>query len=70
MPDGAVREGKKWLTSPMDIAKEISQGLANNALIAEVSYGACLCDLVFEQDYWLKQSLVTDFVAQSILLSY
>jgi threonyl-tRNA synthetase len=36
MPDGAVKEGKKWLTSPMDVAKEISKGLATNALIAEV----------------------------------
>ncbi|KAH9533612.1 hypothetical protein CY35_18G061400 [Sphagnum magellanicum] len=36
MPDGAVKEGKKWLTSPMDVAKEISKGLAMNALIAEV----------------------------------
>eukprot|EP00898_Chlorokybus_atmophyticus_P006838 jgi/Chlat1/7155/Chrsp57S06829 len=36
MPDGSVREGKAWLTSPMDIAREISQGLANNALIARV----------------------------------
>lgn len=36
MPDGAVRDGKKWLTSPMDIAREIHQGLANSALIAEV----------------------------------
>lgn len=35
MPDGAVRDGKKWLTSPMDIAREIHQGLANSALIAE-----------------------------------
>jgi threonyl-tRNA synthetase len=36
MPDGAVREGKRWLTSPMDIAKEIHSGLAKSALIAEV----------------------------------
>lgn len=61
MPDGAVREGKKWLTSPMDIAKEISQGLANNALIAEVSCGTWLCDWVLEQYYWLKRSLVKRF---------
>jgi threonyl-tRNA synthetase len=36
MLDGAVKEGKKWLTSPMDVAREISKGLATNALIAEV----------------------------------
>ncbi|RZS06863.1 hypothetical protein BHM03_00037589 [Ensete ventricosum] len=28
LPDGTIKEGKKWLTSPMDIAKEISSGLA------------------------------------------
>eukprot|EP00271_Cylindrocystis_brebissonii_P011536 TRINITY_DN29384_c0_g1_i1.p1 TRINITY_DN29384_c0_g1~~TRINITY_DN29384_c0_g1_i1.p1 ORF type:complete len:771 (-),score=164.35 TRINITY_DN29384_c0_g1_i1:568-2880(-) len=36
MPDGAVKEGKQWLTTPFDIAKEISKGLANDALISEV----------------------------------
>nr|CAD1840152.1 unnamed protein product [Ananas comosus var. bracteatus] len=36
LPDGAVKEGKKWITSPMDIAKEISSGLAASALIAQV----------------------------------
>ncbi|XP_074568032.1 threonine--tRNA ligase, mitochondrial 1 [Curcuma longa] len=37
LPDGTVKEGKKWLTSPMDIAKEISAGLAASALIAQVN---------------------------------
>ncbi|KAF3780423.1 Threonine--tRNA ligase [Nymphaea thermarum] len=36
LPDGNVKEGKKWLTSPMDIAKEISKGLAASALISKV----------------------------------
>lgn len=36
LPDGTIKEGKKWLTSPMDIAKEISVGLAASALIAQV----------------------------------
>lgn len=49
MPDGAVRDGKKWITSPMDVAREISQGLANSALIAEV----WCCDWsVDEFDLW------------------
>ncbi|WVZ59396.1 hypothetical protein U9M48_009542 [Paspalum notatum var. saurae] len=34
--DGAVKEGKKWITTPMDIAKEISSGLAASCLIARV----------------------------------
>ncbi|KAG6535853.1 hypothetical protein ZIOFF_000883 [Zingiber officinale] len=37
LPDGTIKVGKKWLTSPMDIAKEISAGLAASALIAQVN---------------------------------
>jgi len=36
LPDGQVKEGKRWITSPMDIAKGISKGLAASALISEV----------------------------------
>ncbi|TVU42415.1 hypothetical protein EJB05_08819 [Eragrostis curvula] len=36
LPDGAVKEGKKLITTPMDIAKEISTGLAASCLIAQV----------------------------------
>lgn len=36
LKDGAVKEGKKWLTSPMDVAREISVGLAASCLIAQV----------------------------------
>ncbi|KAJ4711144.1 threonine--tRNA ligase, mitochondrial [Melia azedarach] len=37
LPNGSVKEGKKWETSPMDIAKEISKSLAANALISMVN---------------------------------
>ncbi|XAR64566.1 Threonine--tRNA ligase [Bertholletia excelsa] len=37
LPDGSVKEGKKWATTPFDIAKEISKGLASNALISKVN---------------------------------
>ncbi|EEC83307.1 hypothetical protein OsI_28676 [Oryza sativa Indica Group] len=37
LPDGAVKDGKKWISTPMDIAKEISSGLANSCLIAQVN---------------------------------
>jgi threonyl-tRNA synthetase len=37
LPDGPVREGQKWLTTPFDIAKGISKSLANNALISQVN---------------------------------
>nr|CAB3490479.1 unnamed protein product [Digitaria exilis] len=36
LPDGAIKEGKTWITTPMDIAKEISSGLAASCLIAQV----------------------------------
>lgn len=36
LPDGAIKEGKKWMTTPMDIAKEISSGFAASCLIAQV----------------------------------
>ncbi|XP_004489863.1 threonine--tRNA ligase, mitochondrial 1 [Cicer arietinum] len=37
LPDGSVKEGKKWQTTPLDVAREISKNLANNALIAKVN---------------------------------
>ncbi|XP_045812679.1 threonine--tRNA ligase, mitochondrial 1 isoform X2 [Trifolium pratense] len=37
LPDGTVKEAKKWQTTPFDIAREISKNLANNALIAKVN---------------------------------
>ncbi|XP_022152398.1 threonine--tRNA ligase, mitochondrial 1-like isoform X2 [Momordica charantia] len=36
LPDGTVKEGKKWQTAPIDVAREISKSLAANALIAQV----------------------------------
>ncbi|KAH9773421.1 threonine--tRNA ligase 1 [Citrus sinensis] len=37
LPDGSVKEGKRWETSPMDIAQGISKSLAANALISMVN---------------------------------
>lgn len=36
LPDGAVKEGVSWETSPMQIAKAISQGLSESVVIAKV----------------------------------
>ena len=36
MPDGAVRKGTSWETSPMQIANEISKSLAERIVIAKV----------------------------------
>lgn len=40
LPDGTVKSGVANETSPMDIAKSISQGLADNVIIAKVKYTA------------------------------
>ncbi|XP_058193215.1 threonine--tRNA ligase, mitochondrial 1 [Rhododendron vialii] len=37
LPDGSVKEGKKWMLTPLDIAKGISKSLAANALISKVN---------------------------------
>ena len=37
LPDGTVKEGKKWVTTPLDVAREISKSLAANALISQVN---------------------------------
>ncbi|KFK26446.1 hypothetical protein AALP_AA8G249500 [Arabis alpina] len=37
LPDGTVKDGRKWETTPMDIAGQISKGLATSALISEVN---------------------------------
>nr|GEW34153.1 threonine--tRNA ligase, mitochondrial 1 [Tanacetum cinerariifolium] len=36
LSDGTVKEGKKWETTPFDIAKELSNSLASNAMISRV----------------------------------
>jgi threonyl-tRNA synthetase len=38
LPDGTVKQGTAFKTTPMDIAKEISQGLADNVVVAKVVY--------------------------------
>ncbi|KAG0056831.1 threonyl-tRNA synthetase [Gryganskiella cystojenkinii] len=37
MPDGSVREGVAWETSPMEIAKSISKSLSERVVIAKVN---------------------------------
>ncbi|PNG99617.1 Threonine--tRNA ligase, mitochondrial, partial [Tetrabaena socialis] len=40
MPDGKERQAVKGVTTPMDIAKEISAGLAKKAVVADVDGSA------------------------------
>ncbi|KAF8504177.1 hypothetical protein BU17DRAFT_101430 [Hysterangium stoloniferum] len=36
MPDGSIRKGTSWKTSPMDVAKEVSKSLSERIVIAKV----------------------------------
>jgi threonyl-tRNA synthetase len=38
LPDGNIKEGVSWETTPLDIAKSISQGLADSVVVAKVKY--------------------------------
>jgi hypothetical protein len=43
LPDGSVKEGTAWVTTPYDIAAGIAQGLADSAVVAKVGRGvACV----------------------------
>eukprot|EP00747_Dinoflagellata_sp_TGD_P033120 gnl/TRDRNA2_/TRDRNA2_136402_c0_seq1.p1 gnl/TRDRNA2_/TRDRNA2_136402_c0~~gnl/TRDRNA2_/TRDRNA2_136402_c0_seq1.p1 ORF type:complete len:924 (+),score=186.86 gnl/TRDRNA2_/TRDRNA2_136402_c0_seq1:32-2803(+) len=44
LPDGSVKEGVAFKTTPMDIALNISKGLANSVVIARVKYSKRLDD--------------------------
>ncbi|XP_063938349.1 uncharacterized protein LOC108193484 isoform X2 [Daucus carota subsp. sativus] len=37
LPDGTVKEGKKWMSTPFDIATGISKSLGSNSLISQVN---------------------------------
>ena len=38
MPDGTIKEGLSFSTTPYDIAKGISNSLAKNIIVAKVKY--------------------------------
>ena len=38
LPDGSEKKGMSWETTPLDIAKEISNSLAKQAVVAKVEY--------------------------------
>jgi threonyl-tRNA synthetase len=37
LPDGSERQGTRWETSPLDVAKEISKSRSERAVIAKVN---------------------------------
>ncbi|XP_050237224.1 threonine--tRNA ligase, mitochondrial 1 [Mercurialis annua] len=54
LPNGTVKDGQRWLSSPMDIAKGISKSLASNALIAQVNGSLWDMNRPLESDCELK----------------
>lgn len=54
LPDGNVKEGETWITTPLDVAKKISHGLASEALIARVNGKLWDLDRPFETDSKLE----------------
>lgn len=54
LPDGKVVEGLSWETSPYEVAKGISQGLADNTVIAKVNNELWDLDRPLEGDCTLQ----------------
>jgi hypothetical protein len=54
LPDGKVVEGESWRTTPYEVAKGISQGLADNTVVAKVNGEVWDLDRPFEGDAELK----------------
>lgn len=48
LPDGTVKEGQSWRTTPFEIAQGISQGLAENTVVAKVDGNVWDLDRPFE----------------------
>ncbi|KAM7352721.1 threonine--tRNA ligase isoform 2-T2 [Cochliomyia hominivorax] len=66
LPDGKVVEGTSWETTPYDIAKGISQGLADNTVISKVNGEVWDLDRVLEGDCTLHLLKFDDPEAQAV----
>ncbi|GFR74288.1 threonine--tRNA ligase, cytoplasmic [Elysia marginata] len=54
LPDGAVKEGQAWLTTPYEVAASISQGLADSTVVAKVNGEQWDLDRPLEKDSTLQ----------------
>lgn len=66
LPDGKVVEGTSWESTPYDIAKGISQGLADNTVISKVNGEVWDLDRVLEGDCTLHLLKFDDPEAQAV----
>jgi threonyl-tRNA synthetase len=54
LPDGSVKTGESWRTTPLKIAEQISKGLAENCVISKVNDELWDLERPFEGDSSLK----------------
>ncbi|KAA0717368.1 Threonine--tRNA ligase, cytoplasmic [Triplophysa tibetana] len=66
LPDGNVIDGESWKTTPYQVACGISQGLADNTVIAKVNNGVWDLDRALEEDCSLVFLKFDDEEAQAV----
>lgn len=66
LPDGKIVNGTSWETTPYEIAKSISQGLADNTVVAKVNGEVWDLDRVLETDCTLQLLKFDDAEAQAV----
>ncbi|MEQ2300897.1 Threonine--tRNA ligase 1, cytoplasmic [Ameca splendens] len=66
LPDGKVVEAESWKTTPYQVACEISQGLADNTVIAKVNNDVWDLDRPLEDDCSLQLLKFDDEDAQAV----
>ncbi|XP_037883178.1 threonine--tRNA ligase 1, cytoplasmic isoform X1 [Glossina fuscipes] len=66
LPDGKEIDGISWETTPYDVAKGISQGLADNTVIAKINGSVWDLDRVLEGDCTLQLLKFDDPDAQAV----
>uniref|UniRef100_A0A8B9KNT9 threonine--tRNA ligase n=1 Tax=Astyanax mexicanus TaxID=7994 RepID=A0A8B9KNT9_ASTMX len=66
LPDGKVVDGESWKTTPYQVACGISQGLADNTVIAKVNNAVWDLDRPLEEDCSLQLLKFDDEEAQAV----
>lgn len=66
LPDGKQVDATSWETTPYDVAKGISQGLADNTVVAKVNGAVWDLDRVLEEDCNLQLLKFDDPEAQAV----
>ncbi|PNF23766.1 Threonine--tRNA ligase, cytoplasmic, partial [Cryptotermes secundus] len=66
LPDGKIVEGQSWRTTPYEVAKGISQGLAENSVIAKINGELWDLDRPLEKDSKLQLLKFDDEEGQQV----